>query len=43
MEALREAGRRARAFLIGEYPGAPVDYVMALAMVLAAMVVTAAA
>ena len=37
MEHLRKAGRRARAFVSGDYPGPPVDYLMALILVLAAM------
>ncbi len=37
-----EGRRRARDFLAGRHRGAPVDYVMALAIVLAAMVVVAA-
>ena len=42
MERVQEGGRRACAFVAGSYGGAPVDYLMAIALVYAAMVVTVA-
>ena len=40
MERLKNLYARARLFVAGDYPGPPIDYLMALLLVLAAMGVT---
>ena len=42
MERLTRPGHRAYAFLFGEYGGPPVDYLLAIAAVYAAMIVMVA-
>ena len=39
MDRFRRAGRRVLSFVSGDYPGAPIDFVMALAIVVAAAAV----
>ena len=42
MAVLHRAGRRVAAFVLGTYPGAPVDYLIAFGAVYAVMVVLVA-